>query len=81
MTALPDCPHMPRKCAHYDLSQCHDPASRMCHYVQNTISTAVAVRSVLAPMQEMGLLRDRRATARYLDEIEALLRAAGLEGE
>lgn len=81
MAALPDCPHMPRKCAHYDPTQCKDPASRMCHYVQNTISTAVAVRGVLAPLQDARLLLDYQATNRYLAEIEEFLRAVGYEGE
>jgi hypothetical protein len=53
----------------------------MCHYVQNTISTAVAVRSVLAPMKEARLMLDYKATSHYLSEIEEFLRAMGYEAE
>jgi hypothetical protein len=72
---------MPRKCAHYDPVYCPDPASRMCHYVQNTISAAVAVRATLAPLGEARLLLDYRATNRYLAEIEEFLRVVGYDGD
>lgn len=79
MASLPDCPHMPRKCIHYDPDQCDDLASRKCHYVQNTINSAVTVRSAL--VNRLTLLEateDFSATRAYLEDIEAFLRSMGL---
>ncbi len=78
MAALPDCPHMPRKCAHYDPTVCKDPASRMCHYVQNTINSAVSARAALAPLRDAKTLTADSATRRYLAEIEAFLLEMGV---
>lgn len=73
MASLTTCPHMSYKCAHYNPVYCPDPASRLCHYVQNSVGTAVTVQKALAELQIRGLLADRPAIQAYLDEVETFL--------
>jgi hypothetical protein len=72
---------MPRKCAHYDLHLCPDPDSRWCHYVQNSISTAVSVKSILDGFRRTELTMAYPTTSRFLEEIESFLREVGYDAE
>jgi hypothetical protein len=68
---LPDCPWMPRRCPHMR-ADCNDPASRSCHYVQNTIGTAISVK---ASLSQLEISSDYPALQQYLKELDHLLEA------
>lgn len=75
---LSQCPHMAARCPHERLD-CHDPASRHCHYITVATSSNLSILSTL--QQSIDVLLEEPALEREYEHALEFLRRLKVRDE